>query len=82
MVTLGKLHSEGRGVSQDWPEAVKWFRRAAEEWGRPEAMFRLGTMYEMGYGVAKDVSEALKWYQKAADGGDSKGAECLKRLGK
>ena len=56
----------GRGVAQDNMEALKWYRKAAEQNYAP-AQSNLGYCYEYGRGVAKDDAEALKWYRKAAD---------------
>ena len=47
-------------------EAVKWFRKAAEQ-GVAEAQFNLGCAYANGEGVTKDVDKAVKWYRKAAE---------------
>ena len=52
--------------AQDYVEALKWYRKAAER-GYFEAQFKLGEMYANGKGVAKDDVEALKWYRKAAE---------------
>ena len=37
---LGIMHAYGDVVLQDYPEAVKWFRKAAEQ-GNAEAQFSL-----------------------------------------
>jgi len=49
-------------------EAVKWFRKAAEQ-GLAPAQAQLGFHYYKGEGVAKDQVEAVKWYRKAAEQG-------------
>jgi hypothetical protein len=41
---LGSLYYQGLGVSQDYQEAVKWMRRAAEQ-GHVSAQTTLGTIY-------------------------------------
>ncbi len=69
----------GRGVSQDYPEAVKWYRKAAEQ-GNANGQNNLGLMYYHGTGVAKDMVEARKWFEKAAEQGHTKAAEMLKNL--
>jgi TPR repeat protein len=51
-------------------EALKWFRRAAEQ-NDAAAQTNLGVMYDFGHGVVRDYAEALKWYRKAADHGDA-----------
>ncbi|WP_048942707.1 tetratricopeptide repeat protein, partial [Haemophilus influenzae] len=60
----------GQGVKQDDFEAVKWFRKAAEQ-GYAEAKFNLGHMYSKGRGVKQDDFEAVNWYRKAAEQGDA-----------
>ncbi|MCH8540677.1 MAG: sel1 repeat family protein [Opitutales bacterium] len=63
---LGYMYHEGKGVSQDYSEAVKWLRKAAEQTDA-EAQFGLGYMYFKGKGVPQDYSEAAKWFRKAAE---------------
>ena len=58
------MYHYGRGVPQDDLEAVKWFRKAAEQ-GYAKAQKNLGWMYEQGKGIPRDKSEAIKWYRKA-----------------
>jgi TPR repeat protein len=62
----GIAYYKGRGVSKNLEEAVKWFRKAAEQ-GGAEAQCSLGVCYTTGEGVAKDTTEAVKWYRKAAE---------------
>lgn len=54
------------GLAKDPVEAVKWFRKAAEQ-NDASAQFNLGVCYKQGHGVAIDFVEAVKWYRKAAD---------------
>ncbi len=69
---LGKAFYAGRlGVSRNSVEAVKWFRRAAEQ-NLAEAQSNLGVCYERGDGVAKYELEAYKWDLLAAGQGDTK----------
>jgi TPR repeat protein len=65
------MYVDGRGgLAQDYAEAVKWFRMAAEL-GNADAQIRLGVMYEDGRGgLAQDYAEAAKWYRKAAEQGN------------
>ena len=53
---------------EDDKEAVKWYRKAAEQ-GFVYAQFNLGMMYRKGEGVLEDDKEAVKWYRKAAEQG-------------
>ena len=54
------------GVAMDEVEAVKWFRKAAEQ-NYAEAQDNLGSCYTFGDGVATDYVEAAKWYRKSAE---------------
>jgi TPR repeat protein len=64
---LGEIYDFGLyGVAKDYEEAVKWYRKAAEQ-NFALAQFDLGTCYSNGQGVMKDNVEAVKWYRKAAD---------------
>jgi len=65
---LGLVHEKGRGVTQDYAEAAKWYRQAAEQ-GFAPAQNNLGNLYAQGFGVAKDSAEAFKWHLKAAERG-------------
>jgi TPR repeat protein len=53
-------------VTKDEPEAVKWYRKAAEQ-NYTQAQYNLGVCYARGQGVAKDEAEAVKWFRKAAE---------------
>jgi uncharacterized protein len=67
---LGDMHYKGRGIPQDYAEAAKWYRKAAEQ-GYADAQYFLGHMYYEGEGVPQDYTEAAKWYGKAADQGNA-----------
>ena len=69
---LGVCYYYGKGVPQDYDEAVKWFRKATEQ-NVPKAQSNLGVCYANGQGVAKDAVEAAKWYRKAAEQNDAVG---------
>lgn len=67
MYEIGSMYAEGEGVSQDYAEALKYYRKAAEQGVLP-AQNKLGEMYERGRnGVQKNGQEAVKWYSKAAE---------------
>src|SRR5438874_2938822 len=65
-VELGLRYDKGEGVAKDQAEAVKWYRKAAEQ-NLAAAQYNLGLRYAHGEGVAKDQVEAVKWYRKAAE---------------
>ena len=60
----------GKGVEEDFKEAVKWYQKAADQ-GNAMAQSNLGLRYASGEGVEQDLKEAVKWSQKAADQGDA-----------
>jgi uncharacterized protein len=65
------------GVAQDYPEAARLYRLAAEQ-GHAQAQFNLGNMFEVGPGVARDKAEAIRWYRLAAE---QRNADALFNLG-
>jgi TPR repeat protein len=60
------MYACGRGVHQDYAEAAKWYRKAAEQ-GNVSAQTQLANLYASGQGVAQSDSEAQKWRAKAAE---------------
>ena len=67
--SLGSAYNEGKsGLKQDYAEALKWFRRAAEKNFAP-AQYNLGLAYELGHGVPADERQAFKYYLAAAEQG-------------
>jgi TPR repeat protein len=67
-LNLGNAYYNGRGVPQDYVEAVSWYRTAADQ-GVAGAQFYLGNAYYNGRGVPQDYVEAVSWYRAAADQG-------------
>ncbi|MBQ1931964.1 MAG: sel1 repeat family protein, partial [Muribaculaceae bacterium] len=65
---LGDCYYNGRGVDQNYDEAVKWYRKAAKQ-GNAPAQYNLGYCYYNGHGVDKNYDEAVNWYRKAAEQG-------------
>jgi len=65
---LGFSYKTGSGVQQDMVEAVKWYRKAANQ-GVAQAQVNLGCSYYRGTGIEKDMTEAVKLFRKAADHG-------------
>ncbi|CAM9328628.1 unnamed protein product [Ectocarpus sp. 12 AP-2014] len=65
---LGTLFYEGRGVTKDRGEAVKWFRLSARQ-GFPQACQNLGMCYQTGAGVEKDLPKAVELFRQAVEGG-------------
>jgi TPR repeat protein len=65
---LGVMYENGDGVPQDFPEAVKWCRKAAEQ-GDVDAMRNLGIFYFKGKGVPQDYVQSYFWSSLAASRG-------------
>ena len=55
------LFEKGQGVAQNYPEAARWYLKAAEQ-GDPEAQYSIGALHQAVTGVARDLEEAQKWY--------------------
>jgi TPR repeat protein len=64
------MYANGEGLSQDYAEALKWYRLAATQ-GDARSQSNLGIMYANGQGVPRDLSEALNWFRLAAAQGDA-----------
>ena len=63
------MYDYREGVPQDYAEAVRWLRLAAEQ-GDAAGQCLLGTMYRHGKGVPQDDTEAARWLRLAAQQGD------------
>jgi TPR repeat protein len=69
---VGDCYANGNGVSKDYSEAIKWYRKAAER-GYPDAQGKLGWSYYISRnGVPRNEAEAVKWFCKAAEQGEAK----------
>ena len=70
---LGVKYEYGKGVAQDYKQAVAWYRKAAEQ-GDVDAQRILGMMYDNGVGVVQDNKLAYVWSSVSAANGDVKAA--------
>ena len=68
---LGNAYYQGDGVPQNFAEAVKWYRKAAEQ-EHTNSQYMLGLMYDRGEGMPTVYVEAVAWYRKAAEKGHTK----------
>jgi uncharacterized protein len=68
------MYKNGNGVVQDYAEAVKWYRLAAEQ-GDAQAQNNLGVTYESGQGVLQDNILSHMWYNIASANGNKKSSE-------
>jgi TPR repeat protein len=73
------MHEMGRGVSQNYTEAARWYLMAAKQ-GDPNSQFAVAVMHVNGDGVARDKEEAARWFRRAAENGHPKAAKYLARL--
>ena len=69
----------GRGVKQDFKEAVRLFSIMAEE-GDEYAQANLGLTYADGKGVKKDYEKAFYWFKKSAEQGNASALTSLGRF--
>lgn len=67
---MGTVYDEGLGVSVDYPEAMRWYRRAAHQ-GHVLAVHNIGNMHRDGRGVDVDPPAAIRWWLRAARAGDA-----------
>ena len=81
---LGIMYYNGRGVSQDYKEAFKWYTKAAKQ-GNANAFSNLGALYANGQGTKVNFKEAIKWFKLAVENGDAqaqKNLEIVEKLEK
>jgi TPR repeat protein len=64
-VALGDDYAAGRGVTQSYAEAARWYGRAVDN-GDQAAQCDLGSLYLAGQGVAKDYAKAVELFRKSA----------------
>lgn len=77
---LGFFYYQGEGVTQNFTEAIKWFKKAANN-GLCNSYGFLGACYI----TQKKYVEAINWFKKAIDNGDCCYADlgaCYLQLGK
>lgn len=72
LLEQGKKLLDGDGVEKNAVEAVRLFRKAADQ-GSAEAMNDMGWCLSKGEGIDMNPEEAHKWFVKAAELGFAKG---------
>ena len=65
---LGVMYEHGKGIPQEYKEAVKWYHKSAEQ-GDMSAQYNLGVMYYLGNGVIQNIVYAHMWMNIAASNG-------------
>ena len=89
------MYQNGVGVEQSYSDALKWYRKAAEQ-GDALACHNLGSLYAKGFRnkrvgfvmrmrlarATSDFVEAYKWFTLAAKWGHARSRKELSRLGR
>lgn len=73
---LGLMYYMGRGVQQDYKQALNWHRRAAAK-GKADAQYVVGAMYYTGNAVIQDHKQAVVWFRRAAEQGHAEAQQVL-----
>lgn len=76
---MGCRYETGKDVEQDYEEAYRWFRQAADQ-GFALSEHAVGECYKDGQGVQTDFHEAARWYQKSIDQGYEPARKALAEL--
>jgi TPR repeat protein len=76
---LGYFYNNGIGAKQNYKEAIKWYKLAAEQ-DSATAQKKLGVCYADGKGVKQNYKEALRWFQLAAEHGDEDAKKILSKM--
>jgi uncharacterized protein len=67
---IGLMYYYGRGISRDYREALRWFKKSAVQ-GNAIAQSNVACMYDKGEGVPQNHVEAAGWYLQAAERGNA-----------
>jgi hypothetical protein len=70
---LGLMYNNGHGVSENDAEAVRWYRKAADQ-GVAGPQNNLGFMYTTGEGVPENSIRAYVWWSMAKTKGNADAA--------
>lgn len=62
---LALMHASGDGTPASWPEALKYYKLAAEN-GYVDAQFKLALMSFKGDGIPTDYDASVRYYEMAA----------------
>ena len=76
---IGMHYYLGAGVERNFPEAFKWFERAALA-EHPGAQRNLGVMYLRGLGVTADNHQAYGWLYHARERGNEGANDYLRMI--
>lgn len=68
------MYHQGKGLAQDYQQALKWLQKSAEQ-GNELALVALGGYYLEGVGVPKDQKKAKAYFAQAREAGRIWGVE-------
>lgn len=68
---IAEMMRSGNGTKRNRPEALIWYRRAAEQ-GHSAAQCNLGTSLYNGWGTEADPHAAIDWWLQAAASGNAR----------
>ncbi len=73
------------GLTLDYDQAAKWFRKAAEQ-GHADAQFFVGIRHRSDYRAGRGkggyaLAQTIRWFRKAAEQGHKDAIEALEDLG-
>jgi uncharacterized protein len=79
---LGRAYELGRGVSQDYALAFKWYSKSSERGDHvaSDGVVGLAGLYEHGLGVPQDLNRAVALFKQAAATGNDAAKNALLRL--
>jgi uncharacterized protein len=69
---LGVAYESGKGVQQDYKEALRWLAKSAKQ-GNADAQNMMGVMFEDGEGVPINYARAARWYRAACENRPDRG---------
>ena len=75
---LGSCYYAGLGLTKDYNEAVKLYKKAFEL-GDINAESMLGLCYYLGHGVTKNTQEGIRLFRDAAKKGNEPAKDALKK---
>lgn len=78
---LATMYNDGLGLRQNYVEAAKWMRKAADQ-GMAEAQIEMGKAYLEGKGVRQNYTISKEYFGKACDSGDNRGCQEYAKLNK
>jgi hypothetical protein len=65
MFLIGLMYANGHGVRQNYAEAARWYRQAADQ-GDALSQALIGGKYDVGQGVPQDYVMAHMWFNLSA----------------